>query len=241
MKNMNIKNNRGNALFLILIAVALFAALSYAVTQSGRGGGNIDREQLELDLAQLVNQATTIKTFLHRNQVLSTYDQIHANDAAENASGTVYLPNATTTTGYTVGIFNIAATGIPVMHPPESLWGGPTSGALNNFSWGILYNQRAQVGGIEKGTTLGDTVIYAFGLSEDACEALNDNFGHGAIIVTFTYDDTTEDRSGGNIERDGGSVHYDDWPYIGDYAVEPPLCAEGTPNEYFYVDLVEIN
>lgn len=65
MKNFK-TNQRGNVLFLILIAVALFAALSYAVTQSSRSGGDSSRETNILNAAQLTQYPTSIRTAVLR-------------------------------------------------------------------------------------------------------------------------------------------------------------------------------
>lgn len=57
---------RGNALFLILIAVALFAALGYAVTQSSRGASSVNREQQIIDAARIIEQAGMIEQTVSR-------------------------------------------------------------------------------------------------------------------------------------------------------------------------------
>ncbi|MBI4031193.1 MAG: hypothetical protein HY370_05905 [Proteobacteria bacterium] len=58
---------RGNVLFLILIAVALFAALSYAVTQSTRSGtGDASSETSLVNSSTLTQYPAGIRTGLVR-------------------------------------------------------------------------------------------------------------------------------------------------------------------------------
>ena len=236
------KKTAGNALFLILIAVALFAALSYAVTQSGRGGGNIDREQLELDVAQLMDQASLIRSFYQRMMVMNAYDQIHMSNAAESASGTVYLPDGSSTTGSTVGIFNTAVTGIVPLYPPESLWDSASGYPLNQFGWSVAYNQVLTFGGSHEGTSLGDTFVAVGAVTEGACALINERLGNGSSIPTLTYTAGSANRDLDLWQRDGTlftSNTIEDIAAIS--AGSFPACVAFAPGVYFYALLIEAN
>jgi hypothetical protein len=79
---------RGNVLFLILIAVALFAALSYAVTQStNSGGANTSKEQAKLDRAELENYMAALQTGIMRLTIVRGCDTVDFTPPAEWVAG----------------------------------------------------------------------------------------------------------------------------------------------------------
>lgn len=65
------QDQKGNALFLILIAVALFAALSYAITSTSRGGDGISREQSLIEATKLVDYANLLSNTIMRMRTVS--------------------------------------------------------------------------------------------------------------------------------------------------------------------------
>lgn len=81
-------NSSGNVLFLILIAVALFAALSYAITNSNRSGGkNTDKETASLSAARILQNlalmtATIDRMTISGNRTVEQLDMTTPNMAA---------------------------------------------------------------------------------------------------------------------------------------------------------------
>jgi hypothetical protein len=62
-------NESGNILFLILIAVVLFAALMFAVTMSERGGEDVNQDNVRVAAAQIIQSGVDLETAILRMRV----------------------------------------------------------------------------------------------------------------------------------------------------------------------------
>jgi hypothetical protein len=173
----------GNILFLILIAVALFAALSYAVTQSSRSsGGDVSGEKTLVSSSELTQYPAGIRTSILRMIVDTglTPDQLLF-DVPSN-----FAPNGTAS----ITDNNDRQA---VFHP---LGGGETyeeaspdimaSGAQGIWHFNANY-QIQNIGLTDTGDTNGnDVVAFLDGVSKGVCQSLDTQLGLGTIPVLTT-------------------------------------------------------
>lgn len=175
-----LKSEKGNALFLILIAVALFAALSYAVTQSGSGGGTIDREQSLISASQLTQYPALVRTTVTRMVLTGV--------AVSNLSF-----DSTPVGTSDREVFGAQGGAVGYQVPPSS------SGATD---WGFTHDVGGNgyyITGVGTDTATGeDVIMYADGISQNVCEQVRKGLGlattptvEATAVVYPVYDYST--------------------------------------------------
>lgn len=168
----NRKSEKGNVLFLILIAVALFAALSYAVTQSTRSGsGTADAEKALLSGATMTQYPTALRTSIIR-MVLGGTD----------VSNIVFdAPAAfTTVSDLEAAVFHPTGGGAVFQQAPADVMAGATQG-----NWFYNANMEIPLIGID-GAGGNDVIAFLPGVSSAVCRNVNKEFSINTTGCTMT-------------------------------------------------------
>lgn len=154
---------QGNVLFLILIAVALFAALSYVVTQSTRsGGGSTEREKNVLSSAQMTQYPTALRTSIIRMVLGGTaIENIRFDD-----------PSTSPTISSSLLVFHPQGGAANYQDAPADL----SVGGAGTLRW--RFNGEIEVPGIGIDDAGGnDLIAFLPGVSNGVCRQVNEELG----------------------------------------------------------------
>ena len=171
------RHDRGNILFLILLAVVLFAALSYAVTSSMRGGAleGIPKEKAASLAALIMQNANMIEQQIMR---VRTVDGVPEWGFDLKGTNTTSSTNATCTAA-NCRIFSDQGGTIPSLTLPDWAFLPPTSyGTTNQFRIVQIVN----VG------TAAPELTYTFHhLRKEVCDAINSALGLTTALSPQEY------------------------------------------------------
>lgn len=181
----------GSVLFIILMAVALFAALAYAVTQSTRsGGGDISKENAKLGASQIVQFSTIVKSEVSRLVLINGVDieKIDFTRIVKLENGT----NATDTRKFTAcgtSCFPVFATqGGQIPYRDFFEYGEnprPVSIGDTSHRRGSAYFFVASLRNV--GTSSSDLVMDIRGIDPRVCEEINRALDIPLPITSWTY------------------------------------------------------
>lgn len=165
----------GNILFLILLAVVLFAALSYAVTQSLRGGGqNASKEKAQTFASQLLQHVSLIENTITRAMLVNNIPEYGFDFAS---AGTLSTANGTCTS-INCTIYSSKGGGVSDFTIPD--WASTSS--LSNERRADI--RLAKV--LNVGTAKDEVVIKYQKLTQSVCEAINQMLGIVDVDIAST-------------------------------------------------------
>lgn len=159
----------GNVLFLILIAVALFAALSYAVTQSSRSGGGDTGEKTLVSSSQITQYPASVRTSIVRMVIAGTaVDDLAFDDPS------LFTANLTTDALKARGVFYPSPPGGGATYqnsPPDAM----SNGAQGN--WIFTANYAVQNIGSNVAGAGNDVIAFLPGITKGLCAKLDSQLG----------------------------------------------------------------
>lgn len=169
-------NEKGNVLFLILIAVALFAALSYVFSSSMRGGVNSGNEESLIESSGLIQFGASVSQAVSRMTILNQAEEHElcfytgANDETYDHAGCADDKHK---------IFHPQGGGVGYQKPSEKLNGG--------LEWEFTAN--ARVMGIKNDNPndpeSAEIVMLLRNFDKILCQRINDKIGISEIPVDF--------------------------------------------------------
>ena len=188
-------SSRGNVLFLILIAVVLFAVLAYAVTKSSRNGNaNTSGDKANLAASQIVQYITGLKAARDRLLLTGKFDQVRFSVLNGSEASLVYSGSASTA-GRAGGVFDPApnGAGYPKMKVPAA-WLNPAYSDVLTY---VITD--VKIGSVRLGTTAGDEIIVMKYLTKDICDELNQKLRGNKNMSTIVFDGSTNGSASQNI------------------------------------------
>jgi hypothetical protein len=163
-----INKQSGNVLFIILIAVALFAALSYTVMQSTRGGGDVEDEKAGLIADRMLQYGASIKVSLDRIRII--------NGCSLPGAAGVFFGDPELFPGKCNIFDKINGGGAQYKLWPDGnteIYGTYTFTAFPGKSSHVFNTM--DISGI--GTTVAETVFFIFNIKKSICKAINQAVG----------------------------------------------------------------
>jgi len=171
-------SQRGTALFVILIAVALFAALGYAISQSNRDSGGVDREKLSLSVARATQYMGQVGQAINRLRLINKCTDYQFSFDNTIVSG---YANASAPADKSCHVFDPAGAGMSFLKPPSGLNDGSDWFYRAIRIYGVGVDQTFCTDGVGMPPCY-ELVMFMRNVTQDACREFNKRMLNTTVI-----------------------------------------------------------